>query len=214
MVALGKRAGMVLAVLGAVGLGLVGTAQAGGGGGYVADLEPLNGDKLGTSAKGKARLKVEDGQLVIRVKARGLAPGTMHLQHYHGFPDGKDATCPTAKDDTNGDGYIDLIETEPVAGTTLVPFHANPANLKIKSHSYPKADGKGRIRYKGTAPIDELERALGEKHGVGDIDFDKRVVFLHGTAKDAKLPDSVRSLPGVPAQVTLPVACGEIRSVQ
>ncbi len=205
------RIGRLLGGIAAIGLAL-GTAQAGNG--YVAELKPLNADKLGQAAQGTATLKVEQGQLRIRVKAQGLAPGAVHLQHYHGFPDGKDAKCPTAGDDTNGDGYIDLIETEPMAGTTLVPFHENPVSLKIKAHSYPKADSRGRMEYEGTAPIDELEQALADKHGIADIDFDKRVVFLHGTAKNADLPDSVRSLPDVPAQVTLPVACGEIRPAE
>lgn len=204
----GNRVGQITGALAAIGLSL-GVAQAGGG--YVAELKPLNADKLGRAAKGTATLKVEQGQLRIRVKAQGLAPDTVHLQHYHGFPDGKDTRCPTDGDDANGDGYIDLVETEPVAGTTLVPFHKNPVSLKIKAHSYPKADSQGRMEYEGTASIDKLEQSLADKHGISDIDFDKRVVFLHGTAKKADLPDSVRSLPGVPAQVTLPVACGEIR---
>jgi len=203
--------GRLIGAIAAIGLAL-GTAQAGNG--YVAELKPLNADKLGQAAKGTATLKVEQGQLQIRVKARGLAPDAVHLQHYHGFPDGKDAGCPTAGDDTNGDGYIDLIETEPLAGTTLVPFHKDPVSLKIKAHSYPKADSQGRLKYRGTASIDKLEQALADKHGISDIDFDKRVVFIHGTAKNADLPDSVRSLPGVPAQVTLPVACGEIRPAE
>ncbi|MFA9459994.1 hypothetical protein [Thiohalorhabdus methylotrophus] len=189
-----------------------GTAQAGDP--YVAELQPLNADKLGRSAEGTATLEVRDGRLTISVQASGTAPGTMHLQHYHGFTTGKDAGCPGTDADTNGDGYVDLLETEPMAGTTLVPFHGSPASLKIATHSYPTADSDGRIRYEQTVAMDELESALEREHDVSDVDFDKRVVFLHGTAKSASLPDSVRSLPGVPAQVTLPIACGEIRQTR
>jgi hypothetical protein len=28
--------------------------------------------------------------------------------------------------DLNGDGFVDLPETEPVSGTTMVPFNTNP----------------------------------------------------------------------------------------
>lgn len=177
---------------------------------YVAELRPLNAEALGRSAGGTATLHVEDGRLTITVAADGLAPETMHLQHYHGFPEGKDASCPTPQADTNGDGFIDLIETEATAGTTMVPFHDDPASLDIASETYPVATEEGAVRYSQTVAVDELERALEDKFGVSELALERRVVFLHGTAPDADLPESVRSLPGVPAQATLPVACGAI----
>lgn len=148
------------------------------------------------------------------VIANGLAPGIMHLQHFHGFPEGKDATCPTPQAGTNGNGFVDLVETEPMAGTTLVPFHANPASLEIASDTYPIANELGTIRYRQTVPVDELERALADQPGMPELALEKRVVLLHGTAADADLPASMASLPDVPAQVTLPIACGIIERAE
>jgi len=37
---------------------------------------------------------------------------------------------------------------------------------------------------------------------------------LHGVALDTPLPSTVASLPGLPAQLTLPIACGEITRVK
>ena len=45
-------------------------------------------------------------------------------------------------------------------------------------------------------------------------DFERRVIFLHGVPEDAQLPDTVQSLGDVPAHVTLPIACGEIRKAE
>jgi hypothetical protein len=177
---------------------------------YVAKLVPLNADKIGTSASGTADLQVADGKLTVAIDLEGLTPSLMHLQHFHGFPDGKDASCPTVKEDTNGDGYVDLLETEPVAGTTMLPFHAHPATLEIPNDTYPVADGKGVASYRHTDQVDELEKALKDKFKAPVLDLAKRVIFVHGVAGDAKLPESVKSLPGVPAQVTIPVACGKI----
>ena len=67
--------------------------------------------------------------------------------------------------DKNGDGIIDLIETEPMSGTTMVPFHDNPVSMQI-------------VNFPAT-----------------------------------KLPATVASLDDVPAQVTLPIACGKIEKV-
>jgi hypothetical protein len=181
---------------------------------YTATLKPLNGDKIGASATGTADLTVENGKLLVRIDVEGLVPQTMHLQHFHGFPDGRSASCPTAEDDTNGDGYIDLIETEPKAGTTMVPFHGHPATLEIPSDTYPLADAKGAARYEHSESVEALEAALKEKFKAPALALPKRVVFIHGVAGDAKLPDSVKSLPGVPAQVTIPVACGVIEAAE
>ena len=38
----------------------------------------------------------------------------------------------------------------------------------------------------------------------------KRVIFVHGIDAAAPLPKTVASLPGVPAQVALPIACGKL----
>jgi hypothetical protein len=181
---------------------------------YVAKLAPLNAEKIGTSASGTADLQVIDGKLTVAIDLAGLTPGLMHLQHFHGFPDGTDAVCPTAKEDGNGDGYIDLIETEAVAGTTMLPFHEHPVTLEIPSDTYPVADDKGAASYSHSDSIEELEKALKEKFKAPVLDLTKRVIFVHGVAGDAKLPESVKSLPGVPAQVTIPVACGKIEAVK
>ena len=45
---------------------------------------------------------------------------------FHGFADNRAATCPSGTADANGDGIIDLIETELTVGTTMVPFTDGP----------------------------------------------------------------------------------------
>lgn len=45
------------------------------------------------------------------------------------------------------------------------------------------------------------------------LDLARRVVFIHGLPVDTKLPTSVASLGPIPAQVTLPIACGKIERV-
>lgn len=190
------------------------SSQSSAGERFVAKLQPLNADKIGTSARGTANLDIADGNLSVAIDLSGLPPNLMHLQHFHGFPDGKTATCPTAAADTNGDGYVDLIETEPLAGTTMVPFHAHPATLEIPSDSYPVANGTGVAHYAKTEVVADLEGALKEKFKAPVLALDKRVIFVHGVASNTGLPDTVKSLPGVPAQVTLPIACGTIEPVK
>jgi hypothetical protein len=200
-----------LAIAGSLLLALATSQSQAADGVYVAKLQPLNASKIGASSSGNARLEVADGKLTVSIDLAGLPPG-MHLQHFHGFPDGKDATCPTGDNDANGDGYIDLIETEAVAGTTMVPFHAHPATLEIPSDSYPVADEKGAAHYEKTEVVADLEAALEKKFKAPVLALDKRVIFVHGVKNETTLPDSVKSLPGVPANVTVPIACGKIEA--
>jgi hypothetical protein len=181
---------------------------------YRATLSPLNAAKIGTSASGTADLVIEDGKLSVEIDAKGLPPDMMHLQHFHGFADNRQAACPTAEADSNGDGYVDLIETEPMAGTTMLPFHAHPASMEIPNDTYPVADAAGVAHYSHTDAVADLEKGLKEKFDAPGLALSKRVIFIHGVAADADLPKTVRSLPGVPAQVTIPIACGVIEAVK
>jgi hypothetical protein len=193
-----------------LGLGLAVAGSPASAEEYTAELSSLNAEAIGRAASGTATFSIEGDRLTITIEADGVAPHIMHLQHYHGFPDGTDATCPTPAADTNGDGVIDLLETEPMAGTTMVPFHAEPASLEIPSETYPTADADGSIRYEQGVAVGQLTEALRSKFNGAGLDLDKRVVFIHGIAPDAELPESAHSLPGVPAQVTIPAACGTI----
>lgn len=196
--------------------GLAGTAGAQDDATYRAELKPMNAEAAGSEARGTATFGISDGQLAIRVEAEGTPPGMMHLQHFHGFPeDGRDAACPAGDADANGDGIVDLIETEPVAGRTMVPFHEDPVSMEIVADSYPTAGEDGAYSYMVGVSHTELREAFGETFAqAGDLDLTDRVVFIHGVPEDAELPDSVQSLGDVPAHVTLPIACGEIERVE
>ncbi len=177
---------------------------------YVARLMPLNSKVTGSDAAGEARFTAKGDELTIVIDAKGLPAGIMHLQHFHGFTDNRAASCPTAAADANRDGIIDLIETEPVSGTTMVPFHDDPVSMQIVNETYPKASADGSYRYEKTVSLPALTAAFAKAFNDRDLDLDKRVVYIHGILPTAQVPASVASLGKIPAQVTLPIACGKI----
>ncbi len=177
---------------------------------YVAKLHPMNEGVTGLKSTGEARFVVSGDQLEISIDARNLPPGMMHLQHFHGFADNQQATCPTAAADANSDGIIDLIETEPMAGTTMVPFQADPVDMQIVTDTYPHASATGSYDYRKTVSLSALTSAFEKAFHSKGLDLDRRVVFIHGVPSSTKLPETVASLGTIPAQVTLPIACGEI----
>ncbi len=177
---------------------------------YVATLKPLNDDLAPGSPSGTVEFTAEGQQLRIKADVDGVPPG-MRLMHYHGHADGTDAVCPTRADDRNGDGIVDLLEAVEKAGDTMVPFHGDPVSLAIPSETYPVANERGELSYKRSVPLGDLSQAVEKKFGTEELDLEKRVVLIHGVPEDKTLPPTAQSLPDVPAEVTVPIACGEIR---
>lgn len=177
---------------------------------YTAKLLPMNTKVTGHEATGEARFTLSGDKLTISIKMQGVPPDMEHWQHFHGFKDNKAASCPTEAADVNHDGIIDLIETEPTSGTTMVPFDSDPAKMDIAHGAYPKATAHGTYEYRKTVSLKALQAAFAKTLGDRELDLDRRVIFVHGVPAKTKLPASVASLGPIPAQVTLPIACGRI----
>ena len=177
---------------------------------YRATLVPLNASATHTDVRGEVRITVSGADATFALDARGLSPSMMHMAHLHGFDGDRSATCPGVQADVNGDGVVDLIETEPTSGVTMIPFNARPAALKIATDTYPTAAKDGTVAYRQELSLAELSRAMSAQFKGASPDFTKRVVFVHGVPATAHLPQTAASLPGVPAQATIPVACGKL----
>lgn len=208
-VALAAAAGCAIAVFRYVPTAAADTPSAE----YVAELEPMNTDVTGLRSTGEARFRIDGSNLTITVTAEEVPPGITHLQHFHGFEDGREASCATPADDVNGDGIVDLLETEAVSGTTMVPFTADPVSLEIESNTYPKASDDETYYYQETVSLPDLEQAFAEAFSGQELDLDGRVVYIHSVVPSMVMPDSVASLGDIPAHVTLPIACGEIEAI-
>jgi hypothetical protein len=177
---------------------------------YVAHLHPLNTDAAGTQTTGEARFTINGDSLTISVDAQHVPPDMEHLQHFHGFTNGRNATCPTKAADKNHDGVIDLSETEPTSGTTMVPFTDDPVSMQVVTDKYPRASADGSYHYEKTVSLSALESAFAKQFKGQKLDLTHRVVFVHGVPSTTKLPASAKSLGTIPVQVTLPIACGKI----
>ena len=191
--------------------GVVASAH-GGDAVYRAVLRPLNASENRRGVTGKADIVVEGGDtpvIEISLNARGLAPGITHIQHIHAAD-----ACPTSADDTNGDGVVDLVEGIPVYGGILVSLDDDLASA---SGMFPMANDRGIVDYDETVGASELIGFLRATDTLGadeNLNLEGRHIVVHGVAADTDLPSTVKTLPGVPAQVTLPVACGEIKLVK
>ena len=180
---------------------------------YVAHLHPLNSGITGLRTTGEATFAIVGDTLTISITALGVPPSLVHWQHFHGFVNDRAATYPTKATDANHDDIIDLTETEPMSGTTMVPFIEDPVTMDVAHGVYPKASASGAYNYQQTVSLKALEAAFAKAFEDPNLVLDRRVVFIHGILPSSTLPASVASLGPIPAHVTLPIACGTIEKV-
>lgn len=181
---------------------------------YEAKLQALNSKVTGMETSGEARFVIADDTMTVTIDVKNAPPGMQHWQHFHGFANDSAAICATAADDKNGDGVVDVVETESASGTTMVPFNKFPAEMKVGSNTYPTADENGSYHYEAKVPMKQLKESFAKAFGGSAIDLDRRVLYIHGVLDNAKLPATVASVGGLPAVITLPIACGKINKVK
>ena len=182
---------------------------------YMADIQPLNETKIGCAPHGLAEFSENDDNLHIHVEMFDTPANIEHWEHFHGFPDGKDAQVPTMVADTNHDGYIDLPETEPFSGTTMVPLDNAPHKMNIPHDGYPIADERGHYEYEIDVPLKELQLSFNNAFNTPDLQLDKRVVYVHGIPQSMELPKTVQgTVMSYDPHTTLPIAAGKIRKVE
>lgn len=62
---------------------------------YIAKIKPINADKIETQAHGIATFSENGNSLHIHVEMFDTPANIEHWEHFHGFPDGKQAHVPT-----------------------------------------------------------------------------------------------------------------------
>ena len=62
---------------------------------YIAHITPLNADKIGCEAHGTAEFTEDGDKLHVKVEMFDTPKNIEHWEHFHGFPDGKEANVPT-----------------------------------------------------------------------------------------------------------------------
>ena len=180
---------------------------------YLAHLEPLNTNITKMNTTGQARFVMTKDSLLVTIDVMGAPPGIEHWQHFHGFTDNKAATCVTTANDANGDGIIDVVETEPVSGTTMVPFNDKTEDMNVGSDTYPKAGSDSTYHYEARVSLEKLRASFKKAFGDSTLDLDRRVLYIHGVPENSNLPKSVASIGTIPASVTIPIACGKIEKL-
>ena len=181
---------------------------------FQASLQPLNAVNGIEEVRGDVWIRVLGNRFFAQVTASGLFPDIPHAQHIHAADE-----CPTMDADANGDGFIDVLEGVPSYGPILVPLDSDLSTQA--GGDFPMSNPNGSLFYRantsGSALLADLRAEdpnpndpiikLGPEE---NLNLAGRHVVVHGVDPDMDLPSTVATIPGLPAQATLPVACGEL----
>lgn len=163
----------------------------------------------GSQVSGKARISVDGNDVTVRLRARGLSPNLVHVQHIHGV--GRNE-CPAAeaRNDRVDDGLIDTVEGLPEYGAIQVSLttqgDTSPGS-GLAVERFPMADAQGMLTYERTFTIgvdfprevaENLERHHFVVHGI-DVNRNGAYDFDAGTSG---LTSSL------PLEAELPATCG------
>lgn len=184
---------------------------------YMAKFITLNPHVNGTLA-GSATIQRQDDKLFAYVRLFGGAPRAWHQQNIY-----EGTRCPDLNDDLNGDGYLDISETEKALGKILIPLDANLGTQKAGRNIYPMADESGGYFYERVTSFKRLFSDLkSDDKNLSDnvmkllpdegLDLEEKVVIVQG-APEGEFPESVASTHRRPTHQTLPITCGTFSKV-
>lgn len=179
---------------------------------YHAHLRPVNPHANGFLPHGGATFRVEGDKLSIKTYLDD-ASGVTHRQSVH-----VGTSCPTAANDTNGDGLIDYQEALKAVGPVLVPLDGDLSSQEKGAEIYPTGSS---FTYNESGFMSEMLSNLWEADAAPEDEFAKlgsgegmrlvgRVVLVHGTFMNDLLPATLSSRGGDPSNLALPVVCGTI----
>lgn len=169
---------------------------------FEADLGSLNG----TGSGGQVTVEVFDQRTaIVTIEAEGMTPDAPHAQHFHGEL-GVVAECPTPANDTDGDGFVSVVEGVPAYGSikaSLTTEGDTSPDSGLAVERFPVSeDGTYSYRRVFDIPQDVADN-------VGNL-----AVVLHGAdldgsgAYDGEKRSSLTD--DLPFEATVPAACGEL----
>ena len=191
---------------------------------YKANLVELND----SGVSGTVVFVVNEAMTMLNVSARimGLEANLPHVNHIHGRfnADGTamKSILPTADLDTDGDGFVEVLEAAPNYGDILLslePGLAIPSSDPSKVHSGPVADASGNLSYDLDFDLTNdsilFSPVSGAQYTAADLfPLFLREYVIHGLTVPAGVRKDANGNPlPMGYDATMPVAAAEIAPV-
>lgn len=192
---------------------------------YQATFTPLN--ESGVSGSATLAVRPDVNELTVTIDAFGLVANQLHPQHIHGRSNDAgapiDSVNPTPAEDTDNDGFTEVLEAASSYGPIMVPLTSPPDGTVS---DFPTASTTGELHFQETYNL--LSNATyADGFDIDDLaprNLDLREIVLHG---GFGIPGPAVEEPGLPGEVgtqtdntgeptyiaALPVASAEIETV-
>ena len=173
---------------------------------FFADLNELSNSE----AEGGALLLLKGSRLTVITAARGVEAGQTHVQHIHGFEDGRNATVPTLAQDDDRDGFIELAEGLDTYGPILLNLTSDPA-AGLSGFPTPTGDS---FLFSQTYDLSDSSNSELAKL-LDDVSLTRREIVLHGkSVLEGHGQGTAGEVDGTSGyKLVLPIASGEIREL-
>ena len=174
---------------------------------YSAILDPLNN----SGVQGIVNMTLHDNMLKVNLLATGLEPDQLHVAHIHGRLDENNrpvnSTVPTLSQDTDGDGFIELVEGEATYGPVLLQLTNPPGDITSGFSTAPD----GQINYFETFDLSQ-QSDFGTSFSTDQLlPLDLREIVIHGMTVGNIGEGTAGEVNGVAEfKTVLPVAAGSI----
>jgi Ca2+-binding RTX toxin-like protein len=173
---------------------------------FFAALNELNNSE----AAGGALLLLRGDKLTVVTAARGVEAGQVHVQHIHGFEDGRNAQVPTLNQDDDRDGFVELAEGLDTYGPVLLNL-SSPAGGDLSG--FPSPTGTSFLFSQAYDLSDPKNGELSKL--LNDVSLARREIVLHGKSvlegHGRGTSGEVDGMAGYKPE--LPIASGEIREL-
>jgi hypothetical protein len=185
---------------------------------YMASFKTLNSQVNGTLPGSMTFLRKEE-KLFLYLRLFAGMPKAWHMQGVY-----SGSRCPTNKDDTNDDGFIDIMEAQKVLGKLLIPLDSDPGTQSGGARFYPLGDLSGSYHYERVVSFQRLFNDLKSEDRDPEDHIRKlapdepfilegRPILVQGILETTDLPDTIASFGRWRPFQTLPIACGIFRKV-
>lgn len=163
---------------------------------YKAILRPYNFTVAGWIPNGMADIKIVGNDIEVK-SWMDDSSNVVHMQNIH-----VGTQCPTAANDSNGDGFVDFNESMTVAKDIFLPLDADLNSQAAGTNIYPT----GNFTYFQKASLADMMSDLKVQH----LNLEGRVIIVTGTAANRALPATVSAYNGKTRELSVPIACGVI----
>ncbi len=183
---------------------------------YLAVLRPLNTHISGYFPFGNAEIEVTGDDFKVVTYLDDDAQVT-HIQSIHAG-----TRCPEAKDDSNGDGLVDINEAMAVVGKIVLPLDSDLSSQKAGEGEYPRGPSHTYTEEASLTSImedlknrtEEVPEHLMKLEDEQNLAIEGKVVLVLGASDRATLPETVGAAFGLTPQGALPIVCGVIRQLE